>query len=217
MAGASTSFTVHVDCPGTAYDQDVALNEGNGWVNVTGNIPTGLECTISEPTVPAGWNLGGIEPETVTVTEGTPEEVQVTVTNVRELGKIRIEKVLEGPVAGASTSFTVHVDCPGTAYDQDVALNEGNGWVNVTGYIPTGLECTISEPTVPRAGTWVASSRRRSRSPRAPRKRCRSRSINVRELGKIRIEKVPRSVAGASTSLRCTWTARGRRTTRTWL
>src|SRR6185369_6089227 len=112
---------------------------------------------VTEPAagIPAGWVLKGTVPAdgVVTVSEGTPETVSVTITNERLLGKLKIEKVVSGDVAGASTSFTAHVDCPGTAYDQDVALNEGNGWVNVTGDIPTGLACTVTEPTVP-AG-WV--------------------------------------------------------------
>ena len=72
------------------------------------------------------------------------DEFTATVNNTRDLGKIKIKKVLSGDPAGASTSFTAHVDCPGTAYDQDVALNAGNGWVNVTGDIPTGTQCTLS-------------------------------------------------------------------------
>src|SRR6185369_6194139 len=145
VAGASTSFVAHVDCPGTAYDQDVALNEGNGWVNVTGDIPTGLACTVTEPAagIPAGWVLKGTVPAdgVVTVSEGTPETVSVTITNQRVLGRITVTKVLDGAANGATTSFTFDVDCPGTAYDQSLVVNVTNGSSAsaTTSEIPTGL------------------------------------------------------------------------------
>jgi uncharacterized repeat protein (TIGR01451 family)/LPXTG-motif cell wall-anchored protein len=153
VAGASTSFTAHVDCPGTAYDQDVHLNEGNGWVEVTGDIPTGLECTVSEPTVPAGWALESIDPAdgVVTVTEGTPETVSITITNTRTTGVITVTKVLDGAANGASTSFTFDVDCPGTNYDQSlvVAVINGSSGSGTTTAIPTGLVCTVTERATP--------------------------------------------------------------------
>ena len=88
-----------------------------------------------------------VPPSAVAVEDG--KTITFTVTNVRDLGKIKIEKVVQGDVAGASTDFTAHVNCPGDSYDQDVALTAGNSWTNVTGNIPTGLECTVTEPTVP--------------------------------------------------------------------
>ena len=75
VAGASTDFTVHVDCTGSAYDQDVALNAGNNFVNITTGIPTGTQCVLTEVNIPEGWELTGISPSTVTVTKGTPESV----------------------------------------------------------------------------------------------------------------------------------------------
>jgi uncharacterized repeat protein (TIGR01451 family)/LPXTG-motif cell wall-anchored protein len=146
-----------VDCPGSAYDQDVALNEGNGWVNVTGDIPTGLECAITEPTVPAGWTLKSIQPGSVTVTEGTPEAVQVVVTNVRDLGRITVTKNLVGAANGASTSFTFDVDCPGTVYDETltIAVTNGSSASATTKLIPTGLTCTVTERSTP---DWALTS-----------------------------------------------------------
>jgi uncharacterized repeat protein (TIGR01451 family) len=155
VAGASTSFVAHVNCPGDAYDQDVALNEDNGWVNVTGNIPTGLACTVTEPAagIPAGWVLTGLVPAdgVVTVSAGTPETVSVTITNERVLGKITVTKNLVGAANGASTSFTFDVDCPGTAYDQSLVVNviNGSSASATTGLIPTGVSCTVTERSTP--------------------------------------------------------------------
>ena len=132
------------------FDQDVALNAGNNWVNVTGDIPAGTECAISEPTVPAGWSLVSVSPGSVTVTAGTPQTVQVVVTNVRTTGVITVTKNLVGAANGAATSFTFDVDCPGTAYDQSLSINVTNGTSGsaTTKAIPTGLTCTVTERSV---------------------------------------------------------------------
>ena len=42
----------------------------------------------------------------------------VNVTNKRLVGSVTVNKLVEGDVAGASTEFTVLLDCDGTAYDQ---------------------------------------------------------------------------------------------------
>jgi uncharacterized repeat protein (TIGR01451 family) len=122
-------------------------------VNVTGDIPTGLECTVTEPTVPAGWTFVSTTPAdgNVTVVKGTPTEVQLTVTNVRATGVITVTKNLVGAANGAATSFTFDVDCPGTSYDQSLAIAVANGTSasKTTGAIPTGLTCTVTERSVP--------------------------------------------------------------------
>jgi uncharacterized repeat protein (TIGR01451 family) len=136
-----------VNCPGDAYDQDVALNAGNNWINLTGNIPTGLECTITEPTVPAGWQLESIVPDSVTVTEGTPEAVQVVVTNTRLMGGLTITK---NTVGGAGT-FTFEVDCSDDDFDfkgeKAIVLEVGADDTEsvLIEDIPTGTECTVTE------------------------------------------------------------------------
>ncbi len=89
--------------------------------------------------------------------EFTPEEgtfempnigVICTITNTRTVGDLVVKKVVVGPIAGASTDFTVNVDCtPGEAYDKTgVVLNQANNWtVTYTG-IPTGVSCVVTEP-----------------------------------------------------------------------
>ena len=76
----------------------------------------------------------------------------------RTLGDLVVKKVIVGPVSGATTDFTVNVDCtPGTTYDKTgVVLNQANNWtVTYTG-IPTGVSCVVTEPVVP-AG-WTLST-----------------------------------------------------------
>ena len=157
IAGASTEFTVDIDCtPGDTYDKTgVVLNAANSWtVSYTG-IPTGTSCVVTESVVPAGWRLTSIAPSPAVI-GGAP--VTVTVTNTRNLGDLVVKKVVVGPIAGASTDFTVNVDCtPGTAYDKiGVVLNAANAWtVTYTG-IPTGVSCVVTESVVP-AG-WTLTS-----------------------------------------------------------
>ena len=152
--GTDPTFTVHVDCPGTAYDQDVVLNQANGYVNVTGDIPTGTECTLTETDLPDGWDIdefqpGGQESVTVTVGKGTPETVSATVENDRRTGRVQITKVVKGEAA-PGTEFTVHLDCPGEDYDEVAVLNAGNEWTSPLYVgIPSGIECTVTEPNVP--------------------------------------------------------------------
>lgn len=156
VAGASTSFTAYVDCPGSTYDQAVALTSSNGWVGLTGNIPTGTQCTISEPTVPAGWELKSITPDVVTVSLGEPQGVTATITNKRVQGSVVVKKKIDGDVAGASTDFAALLDCTGTSYDRTVTLSQANSWTVTVTSIPVGVQCRVTEPVVPQG--WELES-----------------------------------------------------------
>ena len=66
------------------------------------------------------------------------------------MGDLVVKKVVVGDIAGATTDFTVNVDCtPGTTYDKTgVVLNQANNWtVTYTG-IPTGVSCVVTERPV---------------------------------------------------------------------
>ena len=128
VAGAVTAFTVAVDCqPGTAYDYTgVLLNQANGWKATLKGIPTGLMCTVTETGVPAGWQQLSIAPNPVEI-GGTP--AIVTVTNVRTVGDLVIQKAVTGPVTGVVPDFTVAADCSVDAFDRTgIALTKANGW-----------------------------------------------------------------------------------------
>ena len=161
--GTSTDFTVRVDCPGTQYDQDVVLDAAHNWVRTTANIPTGTTCDLTEVRIPDGWNFerwsGAPEEQrtiSVTVGSGTPSQASAIVTNKRRTGKVEVHKAIVGDPAGASTEFTVHLDCEGTNYDQDLVLNSGNSWTATVSAIPSGIDCAVTEPAVP-AG-WTLTS-----------------------------------------------------------
>ena len=114
---------------------------------LVGPIPTGVPCTVTEPTPPAGWSLVDIAPETVVIGSDPGTPVTVTVTNERDVGTIAVEKVASGDPAGSDATATVVVDCPGTDYDQPLTVPPGE--TVQTGEIPTLLECTLSEPNPP--------------------------------------------------------------------
>lgn len=147
IAGATQNFTVRVDCAGDGNDTDLTLrmpgDDGQTTATV-GGIPTGVECTVTEPDVPPGWAVTGIDPNPVLVTD-TP--AAVTITNTRSLGGLTIVKQLEGDVAGADTTFTMHASCPDAGLEQDVTLSVSNGASasGTIGGIPSGTTCTVTE------------------------------------------------------------------------
>jgi hypothetical protein len=153
IAGAGQNFTVHLECPGDQYDTDLTMrvpgDDGSTTATV-GGIPTGVQCTLSETDVPAGWELTGIEPNPVTVTD-SDTEVEATITNTRVLGGLTVTKQLSGDVAGADTSFAVHVDCPAAGIDQDLTLTvtDGESASETIGDIPTGVACSVTETELP--------------------------------------------------------------------
>jgi len=152
--------------------------------------------------VPAGWNLGGIEPEKVTVTEGTPEEVQVTVTNVRELGSVTVKKSLVGDPTGASTEFTVNLDCsPGDAYDHvGIKLNSANSWTATFANIPSGVTCQVTEPAAGIPDGWALVSVTPSTAVAVQANQTITFTVTNRRLGgKLNIVKQVSPVAGNGT------------------
>lgn len=151
--GETPTFTVHVECgvEGEFYRDDVALTAPTYSAAVTG-IPVGEQCGVTEPSVPTGWTAGAVEPGTVTIVDpqGTPEQVDVTVTNTRDTGVLTLSKAITGATVPAETAeFTVAVDClsadPGhDDYDQELTLSSDGTPVSTTA-IPTGLVCAFTE------------------------------------------------------------------------
>ena len=152
-----TSFTLHVDCDGTAFDTDVTITVPAGASSadaspITG-IPFGTTCTVSEPAPPAGWKLQSIEPESVVIGADGTSTVTVTAHNasiriVEEPGSLQLVKQLTGPSDGVAHSFTLHVVCTdGFTTDATLTVPAGDtaASVTLTGLTP-GASCTVSEP-----------------------------------------------------------------------
>ena len=174
VAGASTEFTVNLDCfPGTDYDHiGIKLNEGDGWTVTFDDIPSGVTCSVTEPEagIPAGWTFVSVTPAMAVAVE-EDATITFTVVNERELGSVKVVKDITGePVAGASTEFTVNLDCsPGTAYDHiGIKLNEGNGWsVTFRRTSRPGSPAQVTEPAagIPDGWNFVSVTPSPGRSP----------------------------------------------------
>ena len=75
------SFDLTLDCSDDLFDTAVPVDIPAGSTSVIesfSGIPTGVTCQVDEPTLPAGWTLESIEPESVTISE---EPATITVTN----------------------------------------------------------------------------------------------------------------------------------------
>jgi len=160
LGGASSVFTVAVACD-NGFSQVLTLDVGADGAasELVGPIPSGVTCTVTEPTPPDGWTLADIAPDSVVIGTGPTSPVTVTVTNERTLGHVEIEKVLDGPAAGAATSFTVDLDCDGDQFDRQVALTVPDGASTVTETVPglpTLIECSVREDVVPEE--WLLQS-----------------------------------------------------------
>ena len=152
--GTNRVFSFAVDCPGTTYDQTLPLDLSNalsGSVD-SSNIPTGTVCTVTEGTHTL---------YTATITSANAGVVtvpgSVDFTNTRDTGVITVNKTLVGDPVAAQTTFTFHVDCPGTAYDQDLQINlaAASAGSAQTSAIPTGMSCSVTEGS---ATGWATAS-----------------------------------------------------------
>jgi uncharacterized repeat protein (TIGR01451 family) len=67
-------------------------------------------------------------------------------TLTRDLGSLKLSKALTGGPEGYTGPFTIHYACD-QAHTGDVSVNAGS-FQTISG-IPTGTECTVSEPSLP--------------------------------------------------------------------
>ncbi len=159
-SGFDGEFTIHYNC-GVGHTDTVSLEAGAS--TTVSSIPTGTECTVTEPvlpTAPAGWTFGTptFNPVdgAVTIISGTTAEVTVTNTisqDLPELGELKISKVFDPLTSGFIGNFTIHYNC-GTAHTGTVVVGAGQSQT-ITG-IPTGTQCTVTEPVLPTAPAgWI--------------------------------------------------------------
>ncbi|HEX2699457.1 MAG TPA: DUF5979 domain-containing protein [Acidimicrobiales bacterium] len=132
--GGSGTFTFHVDCDGTSFDQTFTITD-SGSRTISG-IPTGTACTVTEDTDALFASSSNPANGQVTIATGTNT---VAFTNVRRTGDLVITKV----TTGGSGTFTFDVDCDGTPFDQAVSITD-SGRQTIAG-IPTGTHCTVTE------------------------------------------------------------------------
>ncbi len=171
MNGAETSFVFDVDCPGSAYDQQltVSVSNGSSASGTSGQIPTGTTCTVTERSTP-NWSQKTVVPAGGVVAVGST----VTFTNARKTGGLSISKAVS-PVAGNGTlvefgdtlTYTLTVSATGALTQPNVVVTD-----YVPGYDPARPEsgkttykpgtaacvgagtCTISGPGADGLITW---------------------------------------------------------------
>jgi uncharacterized repeat protein (TIGR01451 family) len=128
-------------------------NLAAGASSATATIPTGANCSVSETLSTADqadWTVT-TSPAATNITSPTT----LTVTNTRKVGKLTILKNIDPPGATlAAGLFTFNIDCTGTTGDAtNVVARPGQNYVS--GNIPTGVSCTITEN--PAAG-WIVGA-----------------------------------------------------------
>ncbi|QGG41461.1 thioester domain-containing protein [Aeromicrobium yanjiei] len=123
-------------------------------VTYTG-LPAGATCTVTETedgdNGQVNLTASSLDPETVTIVEGTNSPVAATNEYERAVGELQVTKVIEGPAAGAQDEIVLAVDCDddGDAFDQELTVPAESPAgtypvVRVTG-IPAGTECRVTE------------------------------------------------------------------------
>ena len=166
-SGFGGTFAINYDCnDGTAHDGTANLAAG-GETTITG-IPTGTLCTVTEPstpTPPAGWTFGTptlsdnqapTDDGKVTINDkDATYTVEVTNTITRNTGSLKIKKIFDAGSSGFGGTFAINYDCnDGTAHDGTANLAAG-GETTIIG-IPTGTQCTVTEPSTPTPPTgWT--------------------------------------------------------------
>lgn len=144
--------------PDTVFDDTHTLSQADPVWSIQ-NLPTGAECTVSEPQS-GGANSSGVISPANPIIVGTPADgpTAVTVTNTFTEGSVTVSKELQGEPAASldpalDGSYTVLLACmrvvngvtepvvvPGGAS----RTITGAGSTTYTG-LPTGAECSLTE------------------------------------------------------------------------
>jgi len=196
-ADADTHFTFSVSCD-NGYT--TTLNVTGEGFDTTGNaIPTGTSCTITEDLpLPGGWTFKTSVPDdggaVSSQTNGAGNTV--TITNLRDVGEIKIVKSLQGDVAGASTSFSFDWSC---ASEDQTYSDSGTVTIDpvndlhpykIVGDIPTGVECTVTENPASDANWELTTSNGVAVTSAATDSSANTASFtNTRKLGRLVVNK----------------------------
>ncbi|MFF2496363.1 DUF5979 domain-containing protein [Agromyces sp. NPDC058064] len=159
-AGAADSFEVRLVCTwdqattNPVYDDTHTIADGETWP--VDDLPTGSECTVTEPDTGGATQviITPDQPITIGVAGDEGDPVVVTVTNDYRLGGFDIAKTVSGPGAGFTEGVDFEFDYLCT-YD---GATVGEGTLTITGDgtagpltsetvtgLPVGAACTVTE------------------------------------------------------------------------
>ncbi|MFF2388293.1 DUF5979 domain-containing protein [Agromyces sp. NPDC058104] len=159
-AAAADSFEVRLVCTwdqattNPVYDATHTIADGETWP--VDDLPTGAECTVTEPDTGGATQvvITPDQPITIGVAGEDGDPVVVTVTNDYRLGGFEIAKTVSGPGAGFSEGVDFEFDylCTydGATVGEGTLTVAGDGTAGpltseaVTG-LPVGAECTVTE------------------------------------------------------------------------
>lgn len=110
-----TAFGLDVDCDGTSFERTVTITVAAGSISALGRpiggIPYGTTCSVTESSVPTGWDAVGIVPSSVVIGAAGSPVATITATNARGIAGLELRKDVTGPPAATARSFVLHVDC----------------------------------------------------------------------------------------------------------
>ncbi|MFF2272916.1 DUF5979 domain-containing protein [Agromyces sp. NPDC058136] len=159
-AGAADTFEVQLVCTwaeattNPVYDATHTIADGETWA--VDNLPTGAECTVSEPDDGGATQaiISPDQPVTIGVAGEEGDPIEVTVTNDYRLGGFDIAKTVSGAGAGFSEGvdfeFTYVCSYADEIVGQGTLTITGDGTAGpltsatVTG-LPVGTQCIVTE------------------------------------------------------------------------
>ncbi|WAP51067.1 thioester domain-containing protein [Arthrobacter sp. ATA002] len=155
-AGQQGEVILQVLCgpDGSVLNETVTIPAGTQ-DNVTTtfeDLPTGTECTVTEPATGATTEVSVVTELPDPITVAGAQTVTATVTNTYSFtpGALVVTKVITGEAAGQQGEVVLRVRCgpDGSVLDETVSIPAGTGTDVSTGFggLPTGTECTVTEP-----------------------------------------------------------------------
>ncbi|WP_157432162.1 DUF5979 domain-containing protein [Agromyces italicus] len=157
---AADSFEVQLTCEwdqattNPVYDETHTIADGEVWT--VDNLPTGAECTVTEPDDGGATQvlITPTQPVVIGVDGDEDDPIEVTVTNDYRVGGFDIEKTVSGPGTGFSDDvdfeFAYVCTYEGETVGEGTLTITGDGTAGpltsdlVTG-LPVRTECTVTE------------------------------------------------------------------------
>ncbi|WP_104055333.1 MULTISPECIES: thioester domain-containing protein [unclassified Arthrobacter] len=150
-------IVLQVQCgpDGSVLDETVTIPAGTVVPDpaVFDGLPSGTECTITEPTTGATETVqvSTVLPDPVTVPAGGGTEAAVTNTYTIAPGSLTVTKSIAGEAAGQQGEVVLQVLCgpDGSVLNETVTIPAGTQDDVTTTFedLPAGTECAVTEPT----------------------------------------------------------------------
>ncbi len=173
-SATGVSFTITVDCRlgdrtvNLATPTSVTVSAG-GSAEIT--APTGASCTVSEPTVPVGFELVSITPSSFTMPEPSTDNPNPNVA-VAVVNKVAVrDLVISKKAVGGAGTFTFSVTCTdasgATVFSRTgvtVTVATAGATNTTTLEVPATSTCTATETNLPTGFTLDGATGPRAES-----------------------------------------------------